>query len=720
MLKPIQYKDRPVAVARSVSSNSLDHKVLLFATAAVLACYFGLSSVAKAEEFSKEIDLWRLGKNDMLRIDRSGPVSHSGDVNGDGLEDVIVAVGVGSVRVVYGPAKGDNGVLNVTSASGATSGFAINGDGPHVSTAGDVNADGVYDIMIGSEGGAYVVLGNSNGFANSFDVATLNGVNGFSMPVNASGVSDAGDINGDGLDDMLIGSAAAGEVYVVYGSTRGFPSVITPESLNGSNGFVIEGTKKNLTGWSVGSAGDFNGDEITDFVIGAPGEDVDGDSEAGRAYIIYGTRNTRPARMNLDSLIVGEGLIFAGSGFERATGKSVTFVGDLNRDGVDDVGIGAPGKGPFGEPSAYPGRVFVLLGSYFGETLVVSQSDLNGANGFSISGVRGGVVPQVEGEKEFGDMAGESIDYAGDINGDGLDDMIIGAHQTIINPQRTGVGSAYLVFGRSSQWPTSMGLSELNGSNGFVLKGTGTTDYTGFSVSRAGDFSGDGIDDVIIGAAGEGLSYLFYGKRTGQSAGQIQNVAAPRGLRAQIYSSTGAEIFWNRSRLPIASYDISRDGNYLTTVDGSKTNYFDRNLTRDETYTYTVTAVAEGGAASAPSEELVVDLSTAGQVVDPVVEDPVVEDPVTVDPGTQEPDTQDPVTQDPVTQDPGTGEPVTVTDPVTPGDTQDPGTTDDPPVNDDDPGTASPDVTTGLNGGSADWLLLLALALPLVRRKRIS
>jgi len=116
------------------------------------------SSFVLAEPFDPVIELFRLGADDMLVIDRSGPVSHAGDVNGDGHDDVIVAVGIGSVRVVFGPTQGNNGVLNVVSLNGAT-GFAINGDGPHTSAAGDVNADGIADVIIGSANGSYVVFG---------------------------------------------------------------------------------------------------------------------------------------------------------------------------------------------------------------------------------------------------------------------------------------------------------------------------------------------------------------------------------------------------------------------------------------------------------------------------------------------------------------------------------------------------------------------------------
>ena len=225
-------------------------------------------------------------------------------------------------------------------------------------------------------------------------------------------------------------------------------------------------------------------------------------------------------------------------------------VGDLNRDGISDLAIGAPGKGPFGEPSDYPGETYVFFGGYSTEEVQYSENDLQGDIGFVIRGIRGGVIPVQEDQPRWGDMSGQALDFAGDINNDGIDDMIIGASQTIINPRRTGNGQTYVVFGRTERFPSRLSLADLDGFTGFRYNGIGTTDYSGFSISRAGDFGGDGLDDFIIGAAGEGVSYVMYG-RQGAFAPPPARIRAPGNLRAEISSAASLELRWNRSTAPI-------------------------------------------------------------------------------------------------------------------------------------------------------------------------
>ena len=116
-------------------------------------------------------------------------------------------------------------------------------------------------------------------------------------------------------------------------------------------------------------------------------------------------------------------------------------------------------------------------------------SDLNGSNGFVLNGI------------DSGDRSGISVSSAGDVNGDGIDDLIIGADSA--DPNLSNSGESYVVFGSTAGFGASFELSSLssgNGSNGFVLNGIDTSDFSGFSVSSAGDINGDGIDDLIIGA----------------------------------------------------------------------------------------------------------------------------------------------------------------------------------------------------------------------------
>lgn len=479
------------------------------------------SHVVLSGPFNASIDLFRLGAGDRLVINRGGPVHNAGDVNGDGLVDVIVGSGVGAVRVVFGPTNGSDGRLD-TSIQRGIGGFAINGAASVLGAGGDFNGDGLSDMVVGSETATHVVFGRQTGFPSEVDVFSLDGSDGFTVTTAGNSVALVPDINADGLDDLLIGSRYrdapgfrdAGMVTVVYGRNNPSPASMSPFHINGNNGFVVYGESTlDLLGWSVEGAGDINNDGLHDIVIGAPGAMVGTRAEAGKAYVIYGS-DSIPTRFRLDTLNGPNGFVFEGRDAEDVSGYSARGAGDLNGDGIDDLVIGAPGKGPFGSPNLHPGEAYVIFGD---EALpaAIGVDELNGNNGFMVRGIRQGTVPAVEGVIAWGDQAGASVSAAGDINADGHADLIIGAPYTIISNARRGNGQVYIIYGRGfdNPFPARLFLAELNGETGFRWNGTGTTDYTGASVSAAGDFNDDGIDDVIVGASGQGESYIFYGKR---------------------------------------------------------------------------------------------------------------------------------------------------------------------------------------------------------------
>lgn len=479
------------------------------------------SGAVAAEPFSAEVDLFRLGAADRLVINRGGPVHNAGDVNGDGLVDVIVGSGVGAVRVVFGPTNGSDGRLD-TSIQQGIGGFAINGAASVVGASGDFNGDGLSDMVVGSATATHVVFGRQSGFPSIVDVFALDGTDGFTVKTPGNSVALVPDINADGIDDLLIGSRYrdapgfrdAGQVTVVYGRRGTSPASLSPFNMNGMNGIVVYGESTlDLLGWSVEGAGDLNDDGLHDFVMGAPGAAVNGAAESGKAYVIYGS-DSLPTRFDLNTLTGPNGFVFEGKDAEDVAGFSARSAGDLNGDGIDDLVVGAPGKGPFGSPNLHPGEAYVVFGD---EALpaAITVDELNGSNGFMMRGIRQGTVPAVDGVIAWGDQAGASVSAAGDINADGHDDLIIGAPYTIISNERRGNGQVYIVYGRAADasFPARVFLAELDGETGFRWNGTGTTDYTGASVSAAGDFNDDGIDDVIVGASGQGESYIFYGKR---------------------------------------------------------------------------------------------------------------------------------------------------------------------------------------------------------------
>ena len=460
--------------------------------------------------------------------DQSGrTVRGAGDVNGDGFDDILIGarfasphgVQSGQSYLVYGGPK--LGITVELSSLNGTGGFIVNGissndkSGWSVSGAGDVNGDGFDDILIGapdanrrasSIGQSYVVYGGAT-VPGTVDLSSLNGAGGFRVNGEAGqnvAVSGAGDVNGDGFDDILIGEPFAGPTmspvgksYVVYGGSA-MQGTVELSALNGASGFSVIGTSMfDLMGWAVSGAGDVNHDGFDDILIGAISAAPHG-NQSGQSYVVYGGTAV-PGTVQLSLLNGTNGFTVNGITRNDLSGFAVSGAGDVNRDGFDDILIGAVGASPHGPSS---GQSYVVFG---GTALpaVLDLSSLDGTIGFRINGI------------STADYSGVSVGGAGDVNSDGFGDILIGAHGA--NPSGAESGQIYIVYGGTTV-PGTIELSALDGTNGLRVNGISTRDYAGLAVSGAGDVNGDGFDDILIGApyadphgSSSGQSYVVYG-----------------------------------------------------------------------------------------------------------------------------------------------------------------------------------------------------------------
>ena len=493
----------------------------------------------------------------------------AGDMNGDGIADVVLGAPFANVAytnegityVLFGTTAGFPALLplgNLLPPIGdGSAGFALGGiqegdiSGAAVSRAGDVNGDGIEDLVIGAyrsgpdsafyPGASYVVFGSTAGFPAFMSLGSLlpaaggDGSKGFVLPGSGGygqtgrDVAERGDVNGDGLDDLIIGGRRrtppdrryAGESYVIYGSTDGFPAVFPLDSLlpehggDGSRGFAIAGVESgDESGYGVTGAGDINGDGVDDIVVGAPGVETNGRS-AGAAYVVFGTPIGFPARFELATLLPengGDGSAgFVLNGFVFSYTGSDLGATDINGDGLRDVIIGnlarrlpgGLGGGPFvvfGRPDPFP-PVFEL------RSLLPALGG-DGSLGFVMPGV----------VRTLGSLPDDPVSGAGDVNGDGLEDLIFGeAYANVRGKQQAG--QAYVVFGSTAGFPPLLPMRELldgDGSRGFVLIGSEESGRVGTHVAGVGDVNDDGTDDVFVSGPRSGDSsraYIVYGRR---------------------------------------------------------------------------------------------------------------------------------------------------------------------------------------------------------------
>eukprot|EP00727_Mastigamoeba_balamuthi_P014820 m51a1_g9964 hypothetical protein (1219) ;mRNA; r:78659-82315 len=439
-----------------------------------------------------------LGANGTVSFGVATAFAGVGDVNGDGVGDLVVAdrsaQPAGSAFLVRGR-KSFARSIDLRSADGVTEFRGVAGSGVVAGVAvagvGDVDADNVTDFVVclsrdrASRSGRYLVvygsktltwprtydIGSSNASATGVRAATIlaNAIGDTGAERYESTAASAGDIDGDGVGDAVLchyGVDQGSMCTLVLGSPRAGLSNRTVE-------LVGAYPSSWMLGATAGPLGDIDGDGRGDLLLGAPALGSGGTTTDGRrlgvSYVVRGQSSAAALPSDVDLFYAqGLGLGFTLESESAAShlGASVHGVGDVDGDGTGDIAIGAPGQG----------RVFVRLGSAGASSLETSSVTLVGSDPL--------------------DQLGWSVSAAGDVNGDGLPDVIVGA---------PGAGRAYVVFGSKDKdrWAAgkTVALASLNGNAGFALVADSSLRGLGYAVSAAGDFNHDGLDDVLVAAA---------------------------------------------------------------------------------------------------------------------------------------------------------------------------------------------------------------------------
>lgn len=396
-----------------------------------------------------------------------------------------------SIRIFEADDLFDDGLTERTAA------FGIGESG---TLGGDFNGDGLNDVLIGGPGPV-----NARGVIFEIRADGLPASGAFDLEAQPnfhfqSGHGDAavaiGDINGDGFDDYLNALPRSdvdrGSVEIAFGDAgvgQADLGVFTTEGQAGSSGRL---------GTDFSGGGDFNGDGLADFILGAPTEDTGAGSNSGRAFILFGQDESRLSfpEFDLDALDGADGVQIDTSEAGAVLGLHVESLGDMNGDGVSDLAISAPGSDIGGLSN---GAVFVIFGQVggFGDSLDVST--LDGQTGF-----------RIQGDATISNHEVGSPRDIGDVNGDGFDDILVTGYRS---------EARHIVFGGNAAEPATVLLADLDGADGIKVDGFQSL-YSASASASAGDFNGDGIDDIAFddrdgGLNAEGQAVILFGRRDG-------------------------------------------------------------------------------------------------------------------------------------------------------------------------------------------------------------
>jgi len=415
------------------------------------------------------------------RQDYAGSAVAAGDVDGDGIDEVLVGAPqedaggteAGATYLVQGPTSGE---VSLSLASVKLKGEAAD-DGSGVSLAvGDIDGDGVEDVLVGAwgrdaggadAGAAYLVSGpvaSSSGLS----VADAEFV-GEEAGDRAARWLAAGDVDGDGFEDVLVGAYGqdeggedGGVAYVVLGPAAG------TIDLSAADGRFVGEEAGDQAGWTL-TAGDVDGDGVEDVLVGACENDAGGDG-AGAAYLLTGPAAGTIDLSEADAKLVGEEP-------EDAAGYSLA-AGDVDGDGVEDLLVGAPGQDAGG---SYAGAAYLVLGPAAGTVdLSLAEAKIVGEEG--------------------GDAAGWSLEVA-DVDGDGIGDLVVGAYYE--GTGGSNAGAVYLEHGPVTG-TVDLYLADVK------FTGEEENNWAGGALTL-GDTDGGGLPDIVVGAFGQDAGGLYAG-----------------------------------------------------------------------------------------------------------------------------------------------------------------------------------------------------------------